>query len=393
MTARPPVSDQSQREPDLSPVERLLRSTIEAEGPQPVAVYMALCLNHSAGGYYAAHPGLGAEGDFITAPELTSLFGEMIALFALQSWIDLGEPSPFDLIELGPGSGVLMADLLNTAKRLRPGFIASVRIRLIEQSPLLAKAQIERLQGLSVPITTAPALTEPVAETPFIVLANEFLDALPIRQFQRTALGWHERLIGLAPSPQASGPEHPPGLAFVLSDPLPHAGLPFDPSDIPNHEGAIAEIAPSAENLIAAIGESLATTPGRALFIDYGSSTPQSSSTLQAVRQHRFVDCLTSPGAADLSAHVPFWRLKQVAHKTGARVDGPATQQAFLGGLGIELRAARARAHLQGSGADALSSALSRLIDAQEMGHLFKALCLSAPTLGPAPGFGPETAP
>ncbi len=359
-----------------SALEAEIRDEILREGPIPVARYMALCLGHPRHGYYVARDPFGAAGDFTTAPEISQMFGELLGLWAVAAWQAMGAPTPFRLIELGPGRGTLMADALRAAS-LVPAFREAAAVHLVETSPALRARQRETLRGLADPVWHDALATVPPGA--FVLLANEFLDALPIHQAVKAEDGWYERVVGL---------DERGRLAFGLA-PMPLADfatrLPPDLESAPL--GAVFEW--RSDTLIAELGERMLAHPGAALFIDYGHGRSGFGDTLQAVRRHGFADPLQAPGEADLTAHVDFAALVRVAARAGVTVHGPAGQGAFLKRLGIEARAAKLRASATPPQRDAIDAALARLTGSgpSEMGALFKALALTSPGLPAPPGF------
>jgi NADH dehydrogenase [ubiquinone] 1 alpha subcomplex assembly factor 7 len=345
-----------------------LRETIAQEGPIPVERYMALCLGHPVHGYYRRRDPFGAAGDFTTAPEITQIFGELVGLWAVTAWQAMGAPSPFRLVELGPGRGTLMQDLLRAA-RVRPAFLEAAAVELVETSPALRALQRERLAGARVAWKDR---LEEVPDGPLLVIGNEFFDALPVRQYVRTERGWCERLVGLAGD----------RLAFGLAPEPARIGVPAPP-------GAVLEVPEASLSLVRALAERLARQGGAALVIDYGFEGPAFGDTLQAVRRHAYADPLADPGEADLTVHVDFAALARAAKAAGAAVHGPVPQGDFLRGLGIETRAAALKARATARQAADLDAAVARLTGSgpEAMGSLFKALALADPRLPPLPGF------
>jgi NADH dehydrogenase [ubiquinone] 1 alpha subcomplex assembly factor 7 len=347
--------------PEATPLERELAALIGEDGPMGVARYMALCLGHPRHGYYTTRDPFGQGGDFTTAPEISQMFGELIGLWAAESWAAMGSPAAFALVEFGPGRGTLMADALR-ALRVVPACRAAVSVHLVETSPVLAAMQRERLAETGVPVAWHASLDD-LPPGPAVMIANEFLDALPVRQFVGAPDGWHERLIGLD---TAGAPE--PGIRA------------------PAEAGAILEVGEAALSIVRHIAERLVSSPGAALFIDYGHTRSGLGDTLQAMHRHRFVSPLAMPGEADLTVHVDFAAMARAAAGAGALVHGPITQGAFLEGLGIRARAAALARKAPDAAAD-LMAALDRLVGegAGEMGALFKVLALSSPDLGTLP--------
>lgn len=347
----------------MSLKDRLV-SHIKENGPLTVADFMAACLYDPRDGYYATRPAIGgANADFLTAPESSQMFGELIGLWCAHEWDALGKPA-FNLIELGPGRGVLMQDALRATQRIH-GFQDAANVVLVEMSAPLRDEQAKRVDNAEWALRL-----EDAPPGPCIVIGNEFLDCLPIRQFVRGEDGWHEKLVGLDKTGQ---------LTFGLSAALPAP----DSADAP---GAVREIAPGLEALMYEVERRLHEAPGRVLLIDYGYARPEGADTLQALQNHRHVDPLEAPGEADLTSHVDFARVAHLAAQAGLAVHGPISQTDFLRGLGIEFRAeALSRANPQH--ADRLQRELQRLTGADQMGALFKVICLSSPNLPPPAGF------
>ena len=340
---------------------------IAGQGPLSVAQFMAMALYDPQAGYYATRDPLGAGGDFITAPEVSQMFGELLGLWIVQAWRDQGRPSPARLVELGPGRGTMMADALRAA-RIDPDFLANLEVVLVEASPKLRTVQAETIKYPT--LRWVDHFDDSLADRPLFVLANEFFDALPIRQFVMTDSGWRERMVGLG----ADG-----NLAFALSPdasalPVPsQRGLP--------ETGAVYEISPAGEAIVGQIAHAIGSKGGAALIVDYGyGGDAPFGDTLQAVSEHAYASILDAPGEADLSAHVDFAALSSAAEFAGARPWGPVEQGAFLCNLGIVQRAeALSRNHLQ-----SMENQLNRLILPEKMGTLFKALAI-LPKGGPAP--------
>lgn len=353
----------------MTPLLAEVRELIAAEGPISVARYMALALGHPVHGYYITRDPLGLAGDFTTAPEISQMFGELIGLWAAETWRLMGEPATLRLVELGPGRGTLMADALRAARAL-PAFRGALDVHLVETSPVLTAAQRDILAACGRPVAWH-ARPEDVPAGPAIVIANEFLDALPIRQFERRERGWHERLVGLGDDT---------ALAFGLA-PEPEPGLPSG-----GRAGDVIEVGEAASAVTRNLAERLVREGGAALLVDYGHDRSGFGDTLQAVRRHAYADPLAGPGEADLTAHVDFAALARVAAAAGALVHGPVTQGAFLSGLGIAARAERLRGAAGPDGAPAIDAALARLVEPGQMGRLFKVLALSGPGLAALPG-------
>ncbi len=353
----------------MTPLGRLIRERIAATGPIGVAEYMALCLGHPVHGYYATRDPFGAAGDFVTAPEIGQLFGEMIGAWLAQVWHDQGRPDPVILAELGPGRGMLMADVLRVTERLL-GFAAAARVHLVETSPVLRARQAETLAGW--PVAWAERV-EALPEGPLLLVANEFFDALPVRQFRRADPGWQERRIVLDGGVLRFdwGP--------LRVDPGVERRFPLTP------DGTIVEICEAGEATAAVLGERIARWGGAALIVDYGE-WDGTGDTLQAVVGHAPAEPLAAPGAADLTAHV---RFKALAEASGLRPHGPVGQGAFLERLGIGRRVARLGEGSTDAARSRLVAQHRRLTDPAEMGQLFKVMVLTSPDAPPPPGFDP----
>jgi len=337
---------------------------IRENGPMTVAQFMGACLYDPEDGYYATRPSIGGENaDFLTAPEASQMFGELIGLWCAHEWDVLGKPA-FNLIELGPGRGVLMQDMLRATRRIE-GFHDASNIVLVETSAPMRDAQAERIDNAEWALRLEDA--PPGAS---LIVANEFLDCMPIRQFFHGEDGWHEKLVGLDEADQ---------LAFGLSTPLPAP-------DSEDEIGAVREIAPALDSFMYELERRLHEAPGRALFIDYGYVTPEGADTLQALKNHKKVDPIEAPGEADLTAHVDFARVAQLAETAGLTVHGPIGQGQFLRALGLELRAETlSKANPQH--AERLAREVHRLTHADQMGALFKVICISSPNTPPPAGF------
>ena len=344
--------------------ERLLRQ-IAATGPITVADYMAQCLSDPEHGYYATRDPLGAAGDFTTAPEISQMFGELIGIALAQAWIDQGAPERIVLAELGPGRGTLMADALR-ATRSVAAFQSALSVHFVETSPVLRAAQAQAVPGATFHDSVAD-----LPEAPLFLIANEFFDALPIRQFVRDPGGWRERVVGAADG----------ALVFGLTDPAPVAALDHRLEDTP--EGGLVELCPALPAIAEEIGRRIAFHRGAAIIVDYGDWTSQGD-TLQAVRAHEPIDPLVTPGEADLTAHVDFAAL--AAAVAPARASRLSTQGVFLERLGITHRA-RALAKAAGpDGAEAIALAHRRLTHPSEMGDHFKVMSITANDCPPPPG-------
>lgn len=353
----------------MTALRDILISRIAQTGPMTLADYMGEALMHPTHGYYATRDPLGAAGDFITAPEISQMFGELIGLSLAQCWLDQGSPSVFTLAELGPGRGTLMADILRATASVS-GFVDAAHIHLVETSPALRAEQAKR-----VPDTTRwhdDIATLP--DQPLFLVANEFFDALPIRQFRRAPNGWREVQIGVTDAALTAG----------LSAPAPIALLDHRLDD--TNDGDIVEHCPALPAIVDHIGTRIASNGGAAILIDYGDWRALGD-TLQALRDHAPTDPFVDPGHADLTAHVDFEAISR--HAAPAKFTRLATQGMFLERLGITQRARSLAAPLSGDALDQHIAAHRRLTHPQEMGSLFKVLGLYPDTAPPPAGLEP----
>ena len=351
-------------------LEERLKARIRQDGPISVADYVTACLHDPRDGYYAVRPRLGSDGDFVTAPLISQMFGELLGLWAVEAWRRLGAPERFRLVEVGPGDGTLMDDALRAA-RLDPAFLQAAELVLVEPSRPLREVQARRLAGTDLSPRWVGELGALENDLPVVLIANEVLDCLPARQFVRTDDGWAERRIGL---------DEAGALTFGLAPAEPVAA-PFVVKP-----GEVVEIAPAQQAFGRTLGELVGEARGVALLIDYGRGRPEPGDTLQALRRHRKVSPLEAPGHADLTMWADFPGVLAAALGGGADVTGVVGQGAFLKALGIEARAA-ALAKANPARADMLGRQLSRLVDAEQMGELFKAAAIFAPRSLIVPGF------
>ena len=370
-----------------------LKAQIAQDGPIGVPEFFTRCLHDPRDGYYATRPDLGAGGDFITAPLVSQMFGELIGLWAIETWTRMDRPAPFRLVEMGPGDGTLMSDLLR-AGRLAPAFLAAAEVWLVEVSTPLRVRQAAKLGDAP---RWVGRLDEVPAGAPMILVANELLDCLPARQFVRTKDGWAERVIGLGedgalafglrainPPPRGGGVRVADG-GGSSADPAPS---PSGPSDhLPRwgedlEPGQILESSPAQAALASDIAHRLVTDGGAALLVDYGRDAPEAGDTLQALQDHAKVDPLTTAGLADLTVWADFPSVIAAARETGAKAGPIITQAEFLLALGIEQRA-QALSAARPDRADQLARQLDRLVGKAQMGALFKVACLCAPDLSP----------
>ena len=355
----------------MSALGDALRLIIAEEGPISVERFMLLALQHPVHGYYTGKMPFGRSGDFITAPDVSQMFGELVGLWAAQVWIGMGAPHGLHLVELGPGRGTMMADALR-ATRVVPGFFGGMTLHLVETSLVLQAAQAETLAAGGIAPTWHRSI-EALPEGPAIILANEFFDALPVRHFVRGATGWHERQVGLDADDR---------LAFGA------AAEPIAIDAASGAPGAILEIGHAARSVMTRLAGRIAAQGGAVLVCDYGHVETALGETLQAMQHHGFVDPLAAPGEADLTTHVDFAMLRQAAEAAGARAWGPVAQGLWLERLGIEARARALKANAAGVQAEAIDAARVRLTAPDSsMATLFKVLAVTQADAPAPPGF------
>jgi len=338
----------------------------------PLDEYIAQCNTH----YYGARDSIGGIGDFITAPEITQMFGEVLGAWVISRWVQMGRPTPFQLIELGPGKGTLMADVLRVLRQ-HPDIYAAVHIHLVETSPKLRAAQKQSLREFMPPVMWHDDIKH-IPTAPFILLANEFFDALPIRQFVYTMAGWQERGVRLQNEKLTWAsreiPEsEPPPLPRHLPTPVP---------------GNMIETCPAMTTVLQTLAARMEQHPASALIIDYGYAVQNYGDTFQAVSQHQYADPLAQPGHQDLTAHVNFAEIEQFGAARGLQTAGPKGQGEFLINIGLQVRAEKLIAQSPAP-EDKLEviEAAYRLTSSDEMGTLFKVICLSSLYLPPPEGF------
>jgi len=352
---------------DEKSLGELIDLQIRTNGPMSVATYMGLCLTHPRLGYYKNADPLGAKGDFITAPEVSQMFGELIGFFLVNLWQQMNEPRSFTLLELGPGRGTLMSDVMRVAQRAE-GFANAAHLQLFETNPVLKAEQDKRL-GQYLPYWADEI--DAVSDDPLLVVANEFFDALPIRQFVKGEDAWHERQVGLRDGQRAFG---------LSPTPLPADLLPEEVRDAPI--GSIYEAGIAASDVMARLAARVAAQGGAILAIDYGYGRTQTGETLQAVARHAYADPLAAPGEADLSSHVDFDALGKVATAAGLNVQPLTPQGLFLKRIGIGERAAALARANPGEMAN-IETALKRLIAPDQMGDLFKVFVAASSGIKP----------
>ncbi|WP_420429677.1 class I SAM-dependent methyltransferase [Kordiimonas sp.] len=354
----------------MTPLKDLIIKRIKATGPISIADYMAECLMHPEHGYYQQERVFGVDGDFITAPEVSQMFGEVLGLWCVDRWIAMGKPPAFQLIELGPGRGTLMADILRAANSVQ-GFQSAAQVHFVE-----ASLQLRALQKTKVHNARWHDTLGQIPLGPTIIVANEFFDALPIHQFEKQDGKWLERAIAsnddrLIPALTPAGP-----IAAMLQDTMQT-----------QPDGAIAEICPAALSVMGEIAHRASAHRCAALVLDYGYVTSASGDTFQALKAHKYVDPLAEPGKADLTAHVAFDQLAQAATEKGAAAFGPVEQGSFLMSIGIGARAQQLATNQDAAKQSGILSELKRLTAPEEMGQLFKVLALQSPKLSAPPGF------
>lgn len=353
-----------------------IAALIEAQGPMSIAQFMTIALLDPQDGYYATRDPIGA--DFTTAPEVSQMFGEMVGLWLVQAWADQGCPKNPRLVELGPGRGTLMADILRTAA-VAPEFLVDLEVVLVEASPVLQQIQADKLRGAGADVAWQAQFDDSLTDRPLFLVANEFFDALPIRQYVKTERGWCERMVTLGVGGE---------LAFALAPvPAPRPLIPQDRERAP--QGGFYETSPASVALAEDIGRVIAAKGGAALIIDYGYGAAAGfGETLQAVGGNSFADVLAEPGEDDLSAHVDFAALAEAGRRGGAAVHGPVTQGNFLASIGITERAEQLMKAHPAEATDLLK-AVERLIGPEQMGTLFKALAFAPSVLSEMAGFTP----
>lgn len=347
----------------MTPLAETLALEIRRSGPLSVAGFMTRALLDPRHGYYTTHAALGGGGDFVTAPELSQIFGELIGAVLVQAWLDQGQPAPFCLAELGPGQGRLMADILRLGQRV-PGFLEAAQVTLVEASPKLRAAQKARLQdwALRLPFAWVDGPGD-LPQMPLFLVANEYLDCLPIRQFTHGAEGWAESCVGVDAHGQLAWARQP--VSALMARSL--------PAQAP--EGAVLELGAAANAVVAHLATQIAAQGGAALLIDYGGDGGYGD-TLQAIHHGQKSDPLAAPGQSDLTAHVNF---KAVAEAASAHcaVSALAEQGAWLKSLGIEARAAQLEARLDAKAQARHRAVIHRLCAPEEMGALFKVIGLT----------------
>jgi NADH dehydrogenase [ubiquinone] 1 alpha subcomplex assembly factor 7 len=336
----------------MTPLAKIIRGIVEQEGPMPLDRFMALALGHPEHGYYMTRDPFGVSGDFTTAPEISQIFGELIGVWVTQLWDQMRQPRHFALVELGPGRGTLMADLLRVLQKV-PACTKAAEVHFVETSPVLRAAQQER-----VPLATWHDSVASLPPIPTILISNEFFDALPIRQFERKNGHVYERCVG----------EGGKGLSV---------GLVLSGYRIPLPGDGVFEDASVREAIATHLGNHLATVSGAALVIDYGHMQTALGDTLQAMKKHSFCSVTEHVGEADLTSHVDFESLGRAFLKGGAKISGLMTQGQFLSAMGLETRTQVLASKVEGEQRTQLVAASERLAMPSQMGDLFKVMAVT----------------
>lgn len=363
-------------EMSTSPVDNLTK-ILSDRGSISVADYMALSLTAAGVGYYKNGNPIGANGDFVTAPEVSQIFGELIGVWMMMVWEGMGCPANFILAELGPGRGTLMQDVMRAA-RAKPAFRQAAQVHLVETSSTLREAQGKALRSLCRPEWHESFTALP--EAPMIIVANEFFDALPTEQFVFQGGSWYKRALTLDDN----------GRPFFAAGRLAVPPVEIMPDRTPN-EGDILEHCPAAVDLIGEIGSRAKNAPCTLLITDYGYDSRDYGDTLQAVRAHNYVDPIQPPGTADLSTHVNFAELRAAAGDAGLTPTRVLPQSEFLMSLGLEQRLRRLMTDADEEQRAALFLGAKRLVDPFQMGSLFKAMAITSRHIPPPPPFSPES--
>ncbi|MDV7338052.1 SAM-dependent methyltransferase [Terasakiella sp. A23] len=359
----------------MTDLRNILYREIEATGPISVSDFMTQCLCHPKYGYYMTRDPFGAKGDFTTAPEISQCFGELLGLWAAITWQQMGSPKAFHLVELGPGRGTLMSDALRAVKMV-PGFLEAAQVHLVEISPTLKEKQKETLSDFD--IIWHDSVTD-IPDGPAIFIANEFFDALPIRQFEKGEKGWAERFIDIDPDNDS--------LRFVLQSDQAATALMPAPLEDKESVGDRFEISIVSQSIAHMLADRIQNQSGAVLALDYGYAKPAFGETLQALKDHKYIDVLETPGEADLTAHVDFNTLGKSFTEGGAKVWGPMGQGEFLEQLGITQRMQALLENAKDDQKDDIVAAHKRLCSPEEMGSLFKVICATHPNHPAPPAF------
>ena len=356
-------------------IKKILKRQIQLDGAISLAEYIRICLTHPKHGYYIKRKAIGANGDFTTSPEISQMFGELIGLWIAQVWLDYHKPKKLSLVELGPGNGTLMVDILRSTRMIE-GFHSALDLILVEISPYLQKIQKESLKDFSVEWKTK---IEMLPNQPTIIIANEFFDALPINQFKRISDQWMEDMVTMNDFDVKKSDE----FCFHLSKKSKENFVGNTNNNV--KEGDIIEISVIMKDTICYLSNHIQKNSGAALIIDYGKEN-NIGDTLQAVRKHKYTDPLSYPGQGDLTSFVDFNAIRTYAEKFGLIVPNLTNQGDFLKALGIEQRAKLLSKNLSGDALTLHETALQRLIDKDAMGNLFKVLGFRSKNFPPLAG-------
>lgn len=352
-------------------LQQKLTRLIQHAGPISIAEYFHLCMADPEFGYYKNQQAIGAKADFITAPEVSQMFGELIGAWSHQVWDNLKKPNKVALVELGPGKGTLMSDLLRAAKA-SPEFFNAIELYLIETSTLMREQQKKSLDNFEKDISWLDDISQ-LPKMPTIIIANEFLDVVPIRQYIKSESIWRERGVGLDDDNQPA----PLQLAATLDENLMPSGADKEP------DGSVFETSPAREAIAQDIATHIQTNQGTALYIDYGHAKTGYGDTFQAVKKHKKVDPFENPGFADLTSHVDFERIAFASKLAGAKVSKIITQADLLLSLGLLERAGILGANADKATRQKIQNAVERMAAPDQMGELFKAVAIYSGSKAP----------
>lgn len=350
----------------MTALEDIIKQKISADGPMSVETFMGLALGHPAHGYYMKKDPFGAAGDFTTSPEISQMFGELIGVWIMDLWMRAGAPETLNLVECGPGRGTLMADIMRVSAKL-PDLVAAVQIYFVELSPVLKEIQAKALEGHD-PVWVE-SIEDVPDDAPLICLGNEFLDALPLRQYQAQNGQWCERQIVVGEDG---------ALALTLSAPIEDPIFQMTMPEVGElaRPDLIVENAPARDEFVKALGAKIERNGGAALLIDYGHKGEGGGDTFQALYKHDFVSVLEHIGDADLTSHVNFTRMADAARWTGVKTSKIQDQGAFLLSLGIRERCETLLKTASAEQSKDITSSMERLTASERMGSLFKVLAI-----------------
>ena len=357
----------------MSKLEKVIQDTINKTGPITVAKFMELSLGHPQFGYYTTRDPIGTEGDFVTSPEISQIFGELIALWSATCWEQMNSPERVEIIECGPGRGTLMTDFLRTSKAI-PEFDKAINLHFLETSPILKDRQSKMLNGVSIKWHNS---LDTVPIGPTILIANEFLDALPVHQLVKTPEGWAERRINRANK----------GFVFITDKPSYKTKAKIPESLHNAVTGSVYEYSSAALEVADKLVQRFKAAPGYALFIDYGNDQYETGDTLQAVKAQSYTDILLNPGEVDLTAHVNFAALSEHIKGHGVSTLGPISQASFLISLGIFHRTRDLIKDANPDQTRILTSGTGRLINFHQMGALYRVFVAMGTDLPAPAGF------